>query len=129
MPAGKGSGYYRGFEVFWFDLMKMEKMMLTMECKETIKIKTGRLILRNVKTEDVAIMYDYRNNEICAKHQRDQTKDYDGIARLVEKRKSDILGVDAPFMVAVALKDTDEMVGEIVVMPEDGTISLGYTFS
>ena len=66
-------------------------------------------------------MYDYRNNEICAKHQRDQTKDYDGIARLVEKRKSDILGVDAPFMVAVALKDTDEMVGEIVVMPEDGT--------
>ena len=32
-------------------------------------------------------------------------------------------------MVAVALKDTDEMVGEIVVMPEDGTISLGYTFS
>lgn len=87
MPAGKGSGYYRGFEVFWFDLMKMEKMMLTMECKETIKIKTGRLILRNVKTEDVAIMYDYRNNEICAKHQRDQTKDYDGIARLVEKKE------------------------------------------
>ena len=24
---------------------------------------------------------------------------------------------------------TDEMVGEIVVMPKDGTISLGYTFS
>ena len=39
------------------------------------------------------------------------------------------MSVDAPFMVAVALKENDEMVGEIVVMPKDGTISLGYTFS
>lgn len=74
-------------------------------------------------------MYDYRNNEICARYQRGQTKDYDGIAALVERRKDDVLSVDAPFMVAVALKDTDEMVGEIVVMPNDGAISLGYTFS
>lgn len=34
-----------------------------------------------------------------------------------------------PFFVAVALKNTEEMVGEIVVMPENDTISLGYTFS
>lgn len=27
------------------------------------------------------------------------------------------------------MKTTDEMVGEIVVMPENGTISLDYTFS
>ena len=39
------------------------------------------------------------------------------------------MSVDAPFLIAVALKETDEMVGEIVVMPNDGTISLGYTFS
>ncbi len=92
-------------------------------------IETERLILRNVKAEDAAIMYDYRNNEICAKYQRGQTKDLDGIVQLLQRRKEDVLGVDAPFMVAVALKNTDEMVGEIVVMPEDGTLSLGYTFS
>lgn len=34
-----------------------------------------------------------------------------------------------PFFVAVALKNTEEMVGEIVVMPENDTISSGYTFS
>ena len=45
----------------------------------------------------------------------------------MERRKDDVMSVDAPFM--VVLKDTDEMVGEIVVMPKDGTISLGYTFS
>lgn len=92
-------------------------------------IETNRLILRNVAAKDTDIMYDYRSNEICARYQRGQTKDYDGIAQLVERRKNDAMSVEAPFMVAVALKENDEMVGEIVVMPNDGTISLGYTFS
>ena len=94
-----------------------------------IFMETNRLILRNVAAEDAEIMHDYRNNEICARYQRGQTKDYDGIVALVERRKDDVMSVDAPFMAAVALKETDEMVGEIVVMPKDGTISLGYTFS
>lgn len=94
-----------------------------------IFIKTDRLVLRNVAVKDADIMYDYRNNEICARYQRGQTKDFDGITQLVEHRKNDVLSVDDPFMVAVALKETDEMVGEIVVMPNEGTISLGYTFS
>ena len=42
-------------------------------------------------------------------------------------RKSDILGVDAPFMVTVTLKDPDERVGEIVIMPKNRTLFLGYT--
>ena len=92
-------------------------------------IETDRLLLRNVAAKDAEIMYDYRNNEICARYQRGQVKDHDGIVALVERRKDDVMSVDAPFMVAVALKGTDEMVGEIVVMPKDGTISLGYTFS
>ena len=91
-------------------------------------IETDRLILRNVAVKDIDTMYDYRNNEICARYQRGQTKDYEGIVALVEQRKGDVMGVNAPFMVAVALKDTDDMVGEIVVMSKDGTISMGYTF-
>lgn len=91
--------------------------------------ETDRLLMRNVVAKDADIMYDYRNNEICARYQRGQTKDYDGIVALVERRKNDVMSVDAPFMVAVALKGNNEMVGEVVVMPKDGTISLGYTFS
>jgi len=94
-----------------------------------ILIETDRLILRNVAAKDADIMYDYRNHEICARYQRGQTKDNEGIIQLVEHRKNDVISVDAPFMAAVALKETDEMVGEIVVMPNDGTISMGYTFS
>lgn len=92
-------------------------------------METQRLILRNVSPKDAEIMYDYRNNEICARYQRDQTKDHVGIAALLERHKDDVISVDAPFMAAVTLKSTNEMVGEIVVMPNDGTISLGYTFS
>lgn len=94
-----------------------------------IYIETNRLLLRNVDVKDADIVHDYRNNEICARYQRGQTKDYDGIVALVERRKDDVISVDAPFFVAVALKNTNEMVGELVVMPEAGTISLGYTFS
>lgn len=32
-------------------------------------------------------------------------------------------------MIAVALKETNELIGEIIVKPKDNTISLGYTFS
>ena len=94
-----------------------------------IFLETERLRLRNVAKKDAEIIFDYRNNEICARYQRGQTKDYAGICTLVERRKADIISVDEPFFVAVALKDSDEMVGEIVVMPNEGTISLGYTFS
>lgn len=94
-----------------------------------IFLETDRLRLRSVEAKDVEVMYDYRNNEICARYQRGQTKDYDGIVQLVERCKSDRVSTDAPFMAAVALKDSDTMIGEIVVMPNDGTISLGYTFS
>lgn len=93
-----------------------------------IMIETERLVLRNVTAKDADTMFDYRNNEICAKYQRGQTKDFDGICELIERRKNDAISVDTPFMLSVALKQSDDMIGEIVVMPEDGTISMGYTF-
>ena len=94
-----------------------------------ILLNTERLVLRNVRLQDADIVFDYRNNPLCARYQRGQTKDYAGIAELLKEHEKDQLTVHASSMVAVALRDSDEMVGEIVVMPNDGTISLGYTFS
>ena len=94
-----------------------------------ISIDTKRLHLRNVSQNDVHVMFDYRNNEICARYQRGQTKDFEGILNLIERRKNDEISIDSPCMIAVALKETNEMIGEIVVKPKDNTISLGYTFS
>ena len=94
-----------------------------------IFLETERLCLRNVMPNDVDVMFDYRNNEVCSRYQRGQTKEYEGIEDLVQRRKDDKISTESPFMIAVALNDTNEMIGEIVVMPNENTFSLGYTFS
>lgn len=94
-----------------------------------IFLETKRLLLRNVTANDADVMFDYRNNEICSRYQRGQAKTQRGIEDLVQRRKEDKISSEAPFMMAVALKDTNEMIGEIVVMPNENTFSLGYTFS
>lgn len=94
-----------------------------------ILIETQRLYLRNLMPGDADEMFDYRNNELCSRYQRGQIKDYAGIVQLIERRKQDTLSVAQPCMIAAALKETNKLVGEIVVMPRDGAISLGYTFS
>lgn len=92
-------------------------------------LETPRLRLRNVRSCDADVMFDYRNNIICSRFQRGQTTDYEKIRQLIERRKNDTISIEEPFMAAAALKNTNEMIGEIVVMPEDNIFSIGYTFS
>ncbi len=66
---------------------------------------------------------------MCSKYQRDQTKTKDGLARLIEEHKDDIISENDSFILAIELKESAEMIGEIVVMPVEDTISLGYTLS
>lgn len=103
------------------------------KCRILIEImgflKTERLVLRNLMPQDADVMFDYRNNEICSRYQKGQTKDYAKFAKMIERRRADVLSAEAPFMVAVALKETDEMTGEIVVKPKTDMIELGYIFS
>ena len=94
-----------------------------------IFLETDRLILRNIMTDDAPVMFDYRNNEVCARYQRGQTRDYEGITNLIERNKDKMISTDGNFIVAVVLKQSNEMIGEIVVMPNDGAFTLGYTFS
>lgn len=94
-----------------------------------IFLETERLFLRNVEQKDAEIIFDYRNNEICAKYQRGQVKTKPEIENLIQKRKNDKFSAEKPFMLAVSLKNSDEMIGEIVVLPAEKTFSLGYTFS
>ncbi|MBQ7331556.1 MAG: GNAT family N-acetyltransferase [Oscillospiraceae bacterium] len=94
-----------------------------------IFLETERLRLRNVVPGDAGEMFDYRNNEICSRYQRGQTKDLPGIEQMICRRGEDTLSLQQPCLIGVALKATDGLIGEIVVMPNDETISLGYTFS
>lgn len=92
-------------------------------------LETDRLILRNLEPKDAPIMFDYRNNECCSRYQRGQTKEYEGIVNLIERNQNNIITTEQNYILAVAAKDNNEMIGEIVVMPNDGAITLGYTFS
>ena len=92
-------------------------------------LETNRLVLRQLRITDADSMHDYRNNELCSRYQRGQTKDFPGIRQLIQHHRNDEITDLSNWIAAVALKESDEMVGEIVVMPNDGCFSLGYTFS
>ncbi len=94
-----------------------------------ILLETHRLYLRNVIPGDVDVMFDYRNHETCAQFQRGQARDYEGIRQLIQRHQDEGISAEKPFVLAIALKDTNEMIGEIVVMPSEKTFSLGYTVS
>ena len=93
-----------------------------------IYIETERLTLGNVTPNDAPVLFDYRNNEICAKYQRGQTKDLPGIIELLSRRQYDSISDQENFLIGVRLKQSDTLIGEIVVMPNDGCFSIGYTF-
>ena len=92
-----------------------------------IFLQTERLILRSVEERDEAVMFDYRNDLRCSRYQRGQKRARHQIRELIERRKDDVLSDKANCMVALALRETGEMIGEIVVMPQESTFSLGYT--
>lgn len=94
-----------------------------------IFLETKRLYLRNTMAGDEDVMVDYRNNEICSRYQKGQVRDFHSISDLVFRHRNDTFSVDAPFMVAAALKESNEMIGEIVVRPKDNILFIGYTFS
>lgn len=94
-----------------------------------IFLETSRLTLRTVTSEDTAAIHGWRSDPRCARYQRGQVTEYGEIAALMEKHRDDVFSVDAPFMAVMALRSTGEPVGEILVMPEDSAISLGFTVS
>lgn len=94
-----------------------------------ILIETERLVIRNFCVNDAEIIFDYRNNPVCSRFQRGQIKDLLEIKKLIRSHASDEISCKTSFMAAIALKDDDILVGEICVMPTDGTFSLGYTIS
>ena len=92
-----------------------------------IFLETDRLRLRSVEAQDEGVMFDYRNDIRCSRYQRGQKRARHQIRELIGRRKDDVLSDTANCMVAIALRETGEMIGEIVVMPQHRTFSLGYT--
>ncbi len=94
-----------------------------------IFLETERLRLRNIEEKDLDIMYEYRNNQRCSRYQRGQTKDKEGLINLIAERKDGKISLEKACILTIALRKSDEMVGEVVVIPQKNVISMGYTIS
>ena len=71
--------------------------------KGMIFLETERLLLRNIQEKDLDILYDYRNNQLCSRHQRSQTKDREGLIKLIAERKNGKISVEEAFILVIAL--------------------------
>ena len=80
---------------------------ITEENKQMISIDTKRLHLRNVLQNDVDVIFDYRNNEICARYQRGQVKDYD-LKKLGYKNLGYVPSLDSQAFGKWTTMDTEE---------------------
>lgn len=92
-------------------------------------LKSKNLLLRNLKSDDLNSLFEYRNNESCAKYQswEDTTLCY--LNTLIEDSKEKTFFDEETMQLAIALLSTDDLVGDMFVAFKDKTITLGYTIS
>lgn len=92
-------------------------------------LSTVRLALRPLEDKDMDILYDYRNDDRCAKFQRGQITDREGILSMIRQEENCTLFQASDHRIAIVSNETDELVGDIKIMFQDTTITLGYTIS
>jgi len=97
--------------------------------KMPVYLETNRLLLRNFRKEDLEALVDYRKHPDCSRYQRGQFKDRENLNRLIECTKTDDPFSEGKGRLAIARRDTREIVGDLFVSIEEKTISLGYTVS
>lgn len=90
---------------------------------------TERLILRNLRAEDLDELFDYRNDPRSNQYQRGQFRDRDALEKLIARRANDALDGIHSGQFAVALREDDSLIGEISLPVNADVITLGYTLS
>lgn len=92
-------------------------------------LETERLRLRNWKETDIDELVCYRNDERCTRYQRGQLQARSDLSALIQRRMQDEFLPEGRKQLAIARKDTDELVGEMTIFIENRTITMGYTIS
>ena len=92
-------------------------------------LTTERLILRNLRAEDLDELFDYRNDPRSNQYQRGQFRDRDALEKLIARRANDALDGIHSGQFAVALREDDSLIGEISMLINADVITLGYTLS
>lgn len=89
-----------------------------------LKFETQRLVLRNFATEDAKGLFEYTENPRVNCFLSDKNSSFEEALQKVTKRSLD----DA--YIAVALKESNELIGELFCMKEEpDTYSVGWHFN
>jgi RimJ/RimL family protein N-acetyltransferase len=88
--------------------------------------RTNRLILRGFDPQDLKSIYKYRNDVRCFRYQVYKDKTLEDLELYLKKLKSAKLGIGS-IQLAVALKTTNKLIGDIFLDFTEDNISLGYT--
>ncbi len=94
-----------------------------------VYLETARLVLRNFNEADLNTLVDYRSHPLCAQYQRGQFKDRENLSRLIARTKTDDPFSIGQSRLAIARKDTEEIIGDLFVGISKNTAALGYTIS
>lgn len=94
--------------------------------KNTFILSTEQLILRNLLESDLDKLYDYINDERCAKYQQWEDTSREGIRKLIQNSK----GLDkGKCHLGIAKIESNELIGHIFIAKIDKTITLGCTIT
>lgn len=96
------------------------------------RVETPRLVLRRLRAEDLGALVAYRNDPEVARYQ--SWSDYDAVRgrQLIEMMHDRQPGEPGWFQFAIALKDTDALVGDCALRTDeyDGRLGeIGFTLS
>ena len=88
-------------------------------------IETNRCMLRPFEEKDLDAFMSYRNNEEWMKYQsfKNLTKEQYRKALLVP------LNIENGIQLAIADKNTDSLLGDLYIIKEEKTISIGYSIN
>jgi RimJ/RimL family protein N-acetyltransferase len=88
-------------------------------------IETTRCKLRNFEEKDIDLFMDYRNNDEWMKYQsfKNLTKDEYMRALLVP------MDIESGMQLAIAMKDTDRLLGDIYLEKKFNNIFIGYSIN
>ena len=93
-----------------------------------IILQTERLLLRNFKDDDLNSLFNYRNDPNCAKYQSWSNASREHLQSFIEEEKNKTIK-DETVQLAIALKSTNELIGDIYIAFKNKTITLGYTIA
>ena len=91
-------------------------------------IETDRLILRPFQLKDLSHLHLYRNDPLCARYQAWENTTIEELKFFIKENMTRSLD-DQQIQIALAAKETDQLIGDIFIAKKGHTITLGFTTS